>query len=143
MKYQLAATILVGALASGAAFAQTTAPSTPPATTTPPTTITPPVTTGTTLGAPPTTMGTTNTPTTGTAPAAVTTTTAPSRTNAAPVAGANSFTMSQARSKIEDKGFANVTNLKKDSKGVWRGTAMKSGKSVAVALDYQGNVVGH
>ncbi len=75
-------------------------------------------------------------------PAAVTTTTEPSRTTQAPVAGANSFTEGQARSRIEDKGFANVTDLKKDDKGVWRGTAMKDGKSTSVALDYQGNIVG-
>ena len=76
------------------------------------------------------------------APAAVTTTTDPSRTNQAPVAGANSFTEAQARARIQDKGFGEVKDLKRDDKGVWRGTAMKDGKSVAVALDYQGNIVG-
>jgi len=75
-------------------------------------------------------------------PAAVTTTSEPSRTTEAPVPGANSFTESQARARIEERGFAQVTGLAKDDKGVWRGTAMKDGKSVAVALDYQGNVVG-
>jgi hypothetical protein len=34
-----------------------------------------------------------------------------------------------------------VSALKLDESGVWRGTAMKEGKSVAVALDFQGNVV--
>ena len=38
-------------------------------------------------------------------------------------------------------GFANVSDLKKDDNGVWRGHAMKDGKSVEVSLDYQGNVV--
>ena len=76
-----------------------------------------------------------------TSPAAVTTTAAPSRTTGAPVAGANSFTEGQARSRIEEKGFGNVADLKKDDKGVWRGTAMKDGKSVSVSLDYQGNIV--
>jgi len=75
-------------------------------------------------------------------PAAVTTTSEPSRTTEAPVPGANSFTENQARARIEERGFAQVTGLAKDDKGVWRGTAMKDGKSVAVALDYQGNVVG-
>lgn len=94
----------------------------------------------------PTVNSTTTTPVTqGTgnpsAPAAVTTTSEPSRTSEAPVAGANSFTESQARGRIEERGFAQVTDLKKDDKGIWRGTAMKDGKSVAVALDYQGNVV--
>jgi hypothetical protein len=41
----------------------------------------------------------------------------------APVAGANSFTEGQAKSRIEARGFTNVTGLKKDSDGVWRGTA--------------------
>ena len=59
----------------------------------------------------------------------------------APVAGANSFTEGQAKSRIESHGFSNVTDLKKDNTGVWRGKAMKDGKSVAVSLDFQGNVV--
>ena len=144
MKYALTTTILAGALASGVAFAQTTMPGGNP--------------TSSTLQSPTAGMGMNSTGTatpalgansqvtppradTG-APAAVSTTSAQSRTNAAPVSGANSFTESQARSRIEDKGFANVTDLKKDDKGVWRGTAMKDGKSLAVALDYQGNIIG-
>lgn len=59
----------------------------------------------------------------------------------APVAGANSFTEGQAKSRIEARGYTNVTDLKKDDKGVWRGKAMKGGKSVDVSLDFQGNVV--
>lgn len=59
----------------------------------------------------------------------------------APAAGANSFTEGQAKSRIEAKGFSNVSGLKKDSKGVWRGTAMKSGKQENVSVDFQGNVV--
>lgn len=35
-----------------------------------------------------------------------------------PVAGANSFTEGQAKSKIEDAGYTNVTSLKKDDSGV-------------------------
>ena len=58
----------------------------------------------------------------------------------APVAGANSFTLGEAKSHIEDKGFTKVHGLKKDKDGVWRGMAMKDGKSVPVSLDYQGNV---
>ena len=58
----------------------------------------------------------------------------------APVAGANSFTERQAKSRIEQKGFKNVTGLKKDDAGVWRGKAMKAGNSTDVALDYQGNI---
>lgn len=58
-----------------------------------------------------------------------------------PVAGANSFTEAQAKSRIEDAGYAKVSALALDGKGIWRGTATKDGKSVQVALDYQGNVV--
>jgi hypothetical protein len=60
--------------------------------------------------------------------------------SATPVSGANSFTMSQAKSQIEAKGYTNVTNLQKDQNGVWRGTAMKNGASTPVSVDYQGNV---
>ena len=59
----------------------------------------------------------------------------------APVAGANSFTESQAKSRIETKGYTNVSGLKKDDKGIWRGTAVRDGKSVEVSLDFEGNVV--
>ena len=58
----------------------------------------------------------------------------------APVAGANSFTEGQAKSRIESNGFANVSELRKDDQGVWRGKATKDGKSVNVTLDFQGNV---
>ena len=59
----------------------------------------------------------------------------------APVPGANSFTEAQAKSAIEKAGYTDVSALTKDDKGIWRGTANKSGKSVPIALDYQGNVV--
>jgi hypothetical protein len=58
----------------------------------------------------------------------------------APVAGANSFTEGQAKSRIEAHGFTSVGQLKKDRDGVWRGTATQSGKSVKVSVDFQGNV---
>ena len=57
-----------------------------------------------------------------------------------PVKGANSFTMSEARSHIEGQGYTKVSSLKKDKAGVWRGMAMKNGQQVHVSLDYQGNV---
>ena len=60
--------------------------------------------------------------------------------SASPVAGANSFTMGEAKSQIEAKGFTNVAHLKKGKDGVWRGTAMKDGQSQSVSVDYQGNV---
>ena len=60
--------------------------------------------------------------------------------SSAPVAGANSFTMSEAKSQIEAKGYTHVIHLKKGKDGVWRGMATKDGKSGAVSVDYQGNV---
>ena len=58
-----------------------------------------------------------------------------------PVKGHNSFTEGEAKSRIEKKGFSNISDLAKDDNGVWRGRAMKDGKQVEVSLDYQGNVV--
>ncbi len=57
-----------------------------------------------------------------------------------PVAGANSFTEGQARSRIEGAGYSDITGLTKDDQGVWRGRAMRQGRQVSVALDYQGNI---
>ena len=58
----------------------------------------------------------------------------------APVAVANSFTEGQAKSRIETNGFSSVSDLRKDDQGVWRGKAMKAGKSTDVSVDFQGNV---
>jgi len=58
----------------------------------------------------------------------------------APVAGRNSFTEGQAKSKIEDAGYSNVSDLKKDDNGVWRGKASKGGSATQVSVDFQGNV---
>jgi hypothetical protein len=58
----------------------------------------------------------------------------------APVAGANSFTEGQAKSRIETNGYTNVSGLKKDDAGVWRGKATKGGRTVDVSVDFQGNV---
>ena len=57
-----------------------------------------------------------------------------------PVTGANSFTEGQAKSRIEAAGFTNVTALKKDDNGIWRGKASKGGSSTDVSVDFQGNV---
>ena len=59
----------------------------------------------------------------------------------APVKGSNSFTESEAKSRIEKQGFTNVSGLTKDEDGVWRGRAMKNGRQTQVSLDYQGNVI--
>ncbi|MCA0015722.1 DUF4142 domain-containing protein [Mesorhizobium sp. B292B1B] len=76
---------------------------------------------------------------TGATTPAVKTTNAPNAAGLVP--GANSFTETQAKSRIEDAGYSNVSKLAKDDQGIWRGQATKSGQSVAVGLDYQGNVV--
>jgi uncharacterized protein with FMN-binding domain len=60
----------------------------------------------------------------------------------APIKGANSFTEGQAKDRIVAAGFTSVSSLAKDGDGVWRGSAMKDGKSVKVAVDFKGNVVG-
>ena len=150
---------LAAALVCGAAVAQTTSGTT--ATT--PGTAAPGMTMGTTGAVPGTTMGTTgaapgtagrnlpgvttNTPAqlspgnnSSATPPAVTTSNANNKTGAAPVKGRNSFSMGEARRRIERGGFTQVTGLKKDADGIWRGKAMKNGSSVDVYCDYQGNV---
>ena len=58
----------------------------------------------------------------------------------APVSGRNSFTEGQAKSRIEDAGYSNVSGLQKDNEGVWRGKADKAGTKTDVSVDFQGNV---
>lgn len=68
--------------------------------------------------------------------------TTPSEKNpTAPVEGANSFTEGQAKERMEKAGYTEVKDLKKDDNGVWIAAGMKDGKTVAIALDYQGNIV--
>jgi opacity protein-like surface antigen len=62
--------------------------------------------------------------------------------SSAPVKGANSFTMGEAKTRIEAHGYTNVSSLKKDTNGVWRGMAQKDGQPVHVSLDFEGNVIG-
>jgi len=62
-------------------------------------------------------------------------------TETPPLPGANSFTEGQAKDRMEEAGFTQVSNLKKDDNGIWRASAMKDGKQVSVALDFRGNVV--
>lgn len=58
----------------------------------------------------------------------------------APIAGKNSFTETQAKSRLQKAGYTDITGLKLDDQGVWRATAKKSGKTAGVSLDFQGNV---
>lgn len=64
---------------------------------------------------------------------------APADANA-PLPGANSFTEGQAKSRLEANGYTNVSELKKDDNGVWKGTATHSGAQVSVSVDYRGNI---
>ena len=54
--------------------------------------------------------------------------------------GANSFTEAQVRHRLDEAGFKDAKDLKKDDKGIWRGTAMMNGKAVPVGVDFKGNV---
>ncbi|EHS49510.1 hypothetical protein PDO_3135 [Rhizobium sp. PDO1-076] len=66
----------------------------------------------------------------------------PDETNpTAPVAGENSFTEAQAKQRLEEAGYSNVTELKLSEQGVWQAMADKDGKPVKASLDYQGNIV--
>jgi hypothetical protein len=47
----------------------------------------------------------------------------------------------EAKSRIEEKGYYDVTNLDKDSRGIWRGNArLEDGRTVDVTLDLEGNI---
>jgi hypothetical protein len=55
--------------------------------------------------------------------------------------GAESLDETQARLRIEAKGYSNVSGLQKDHRGIWRGTAiMKDGTPVTVILDLEANI---
>jgi hypothetical protein len=55
--------------------------------------------------------------------------------------GAGRLNEAQAKSRIDAKGYSNVSGLHKDSHGIWRGDAtLKNGKPVEVVLDLQGNI---
>ncbi|PWL16566.1 hypothetical protein DKP76_16450 [Falsochrobactrum shanghaiense] len=58
----------------------------------------------------------------------------------APVAGENSFTEDQARERIMDAGFTDITNLQLGEDGIWSADAAQNGQTVKVLLDFQGNV---
>ncbi len=73
-------------------------------------------------------------------PAVATDESAAQRQAEAPAMGASSFTEDQARERITTAGYSGVTALTKAADGTWQGTAMMSGASVAVVVDYQGNV---
>ena len=55
-------------------------------------------------------------------------------------AGSNSFSEAQVRKKFEEMGFGEVTDLRKDDQGIWRGKAVHAGKELSIGMDYKGNV---
>ena len=58
----------------------------------------------------------------------------------APAKGHSSFTEKQAKGRIAKAGYTRIGELTKTDAGLWRGSALKGGKSVTVSLDYKGNV---
>jgi hypothetical protein len=54
--------------------------------------------------------------------------------------GENSFTESQARSRLESAGFTHVGALVLDEQGIWRGTADKGAMTIDVGLDFKGRI---
>jgi hypothetical protein len=63
----------------------------------------------------------------------------PARTNRRE--GADSLDEAQVKARIEAKDYLNVSELRKDDHGIWRGKAtMKNGKAVVVILDLEGNI---
>jgi putative membrane protein len=125
---RIAALSLAACLVAGVAVAQPNAPQhAPPAGPNPPTTQPPNATV-----APP------NTTNEGHNPSVATTSNANDQVT--PAKGSNSFSEGQAKSRIAERGYANVSDLKKDDDGVWRGTAEHSGRKTDVWLDYKGNV---
>ena len=84
-----------------------------------------------------------------------------SQMEAKPSYGANSFSIGEAMRRLQAHGYTNVTNLHKDTHGVWRGMATpgtgsttpgvttlatsapqpgNTAQPVSVWLDYKGNV---
>jgi hypothetical protein len=53
----------------------------------------------------------------------------------------NLFTEDQARVHLARLGYTNISGLAKDENGAWRGSAMKDGKSIAVAVDVKGAIL--
>lgn len=58
----------------------------------------------------------------------------------APVQG-SLFTEEQARVHLAHLGYTSISELAKDQNGVWRGSATKDGKTIAVAVDIKGTLI--
>ena len=59
----------------------------------------------------------------------------------APLKGTNGLTEGDAKDRALAAGYSAISSLVKDGDGVWRGSAMRDGKSTKIAVDYKGNVV--
>ena len=62
------------------------------------------------------------------------------QTTTATRAPGRAFTTDQAKSQIEAEGYSDISGLKKDAKGIWRGKAVKDGSPVNVTLGTDGNI---
>jgi hypothetical protein len=55
--------------------------------------------------------------------------------------GSESLNEEEAKLRIQEKGYLDVTRLEKDRRGIWRGKAtLKDGRPVDVTLDLEGNI---
>ena len=54
-------------------------------------------------------------------------------------AGVGAITSTDARSRIEELGYTDVSELRQDRQGVWRGRAKRDGQVFAVWVDPEGN----
>ncbi|WP_269714757.1 hypothetical protein [Caulobacter sp. NIBR2454] len=66
--------------------------------------------------------------------------TTPTTDDAAPAAGASSFTEDQARGAIEKAGYSSIGALTQNEQGLWMAPATKDGAQVTVSVDYKGVV---
>lgn len=65
----------------------------------------------------------------------------PGTTNRRALPGAADLGEDQVRSRIEAKGYSNISGLQKDNHGIWRGKGtMQDGRPVAIVLDLEGNI---
>ncbi len=53
----------------------------------------------------------------------------------------NTLPESQARERLMNSGYTNLSTLTSDPSGLWRGTATKDGRSVNITVDGAGRVV--
>jgi len=63
---------------------------------------------------------------------------APAFADTAPVERGALFTEKQARQHLVHLGYTDISQLTRDEKGVWHGSALKGGKTLAVAVDLKG-----